>query len=169
MGNLWNYFNFLKIDKCNRIWILDTGKNVYERLCQPQLLSFSLKTNKLLSRYRFPDDQSTNASFFITPVVDIRKTGSRCADTFIYIADVAGFQLIVYDHRHQRSWNIKNNLFYPYPTAGIFNIGSQTFDLMDGILGLALGPITPHGNDRMLYFHSLASRVESYVPTSIIR
>lgn len=39
---------------------------------------------------------------------------------------------------------------------------------MDGILGMAISPYQP-GQDRVLYFHALASNTENYVYTSVIR
>ncbi|XP_014217930.1 protein yellow-like [Copidosoma floridanum] len=163
----------VQIDECDRLWVLDTGVLGESRLCPPQLLSFSLKTNKLLSRYRFPTDQyEYYRSLLVTLVVDIRiepyAADKSCRDTFVYVADITAFGLIVYDHASVRSWKIINNLFYPYPQHGTFYIQGEIFDLMDGIIGMALGPVQPDG-DRTLYFHSLASRVESHVPTSIIR
>lgn len=158
----------VQVDSCDRLWVIDTGKLEERQICRPQLLSFSLRTNKILSQYKFPKDQFKDDSLFVTIAVDIRNTADKCQDTFVYIADVTGFGLLVYDHRNSRSWRITNNLFYPYPPHGTFNIKGETFDLMDGILGLALSPMKQDG-DRILYFHSLASRVESWVPTSTIR
>lgn len=158
----------VQVDSCDRLWVIDTGKLEDRQICRPQLLSFSLRTNKVLSQYKFPKDQFKDDSLFVTIAVDIRNSGDRCHDTFVYIADVTGFGLLVYDHRNSRSWRITNNLFYPYPPHGTFHIKGDTFDLMDGILGLALSPLKQDG-DRILYFHSLASRVESWVPTSTIR
>ncbi|XP_050459219.1 protein yellow-like isoform X1 [Cataglyphis hispanica] len=157
----------MQVDSCDRLWVLDTGKLEERQICRPQLLSFSLRTNKILSRYKFPKEQFKDDSLFVTLAVDIRNS-EKCRDTFVYIADVTGYALLVYDHQNSHSWRITNNLFYPYPPHGTFNIKGDTFDLMDGILGLALSPIKQDG-DRILYFHSLASRVESWVPTSIIR
>lgn len=136
-------------------------------MCRPKIHVFSLRDNKLITMYRFPQNQFKESSLFVTIAVDIRDTKDKCKNTFAYIADVTGFALLVYDFRNSRSWKITNNLFYPYPPYGTFNIKDDTFDLMDGILGLALGPI--RNNDRILYFHSLASRVESWVHTSVIR
>ncbi|RLU26490.1 hypothetical protein DMN91_000286 [Ooceraea biroi] len=158
----------MQVDSCDRLWVLDTGKLGDKQVCRPQLLSFSLLTNKLLSQYKFPRDQFKEESLFVTLSVDIRGTGDNCRDAFVYIADVTEYGLLVYDHHNSRSWRITNNLFYPYPPHGTFHIKGDTFDLMDGILGLALSPIKEDG-DRILYFHSLASRVESWVPTSVIR
>lgn len=157
----------VQVDELDRLWVIDTGKLGDDWICPPQLHVFDLRTDKLIARYKFPKDQYKDESLFVTVAVDIRKNGYHGNDTFAYIADVTGFALIVYDHQHSRSWKITNNLFYPYPPYGTFNIKGDTFDLMDGIIGLALGPI--ENGDRTLYFHSLASRVESRVPTSVIR
>ncbi|XP_046604118.1 protein yellow-like isoform X2 [Neodiprion virginianus] len=156
----------MQIDRCGRLWVMDTGKIEENQICSPQLLVFSLETNQLLSRYRFPEDHVKESSLFVNPVVDVR--GQFCQNTFVYVADVTGFGLIVYDHQKTRSWRINNNLFYPYPNYGTFSIKGEVFDLMDGVLGMALSPLKSN-EDRTLYFHSLASRVESYVATSVIR
>ena len=50
---------------------------------------------------------------------------------------------------------------------GTFNLNGVSFDLMDGILGLALGPTA--AGDRKLFFHSLASVRESWVRCSLLR
>ncbi|EFN80990.1 Protein yellow [Harpegnathos saltator] len=160
----------MQVDSCDRLWVLDTGKLGERQICPPKLLSFSLRTNTVLKQYPFPKDQYKDDSLFVTLAVDVRCGGTtdKCHETFVYIADVTGFALLVYDHQNYRSWKINNNLFYPYPSYGTFHISGDTFDLMDGIIGLALGPMKQDG-DRILYFHSLASRVESWVPTSVIR
>ncbi|XP_017755159.1 PREDICTED: protein yellow-like [Eufriesea mexicana] len=157
----------MQIDQCERLWVLDTGKLGEKRLCSPKLHVFSLRDNSLITMYRFPRSQLKGDSLHVTIAVDVRDTANKCKDTFAYIADVTGFTLIVYDFHNSVSWMITNNLFYPYPQYGTFDIKGDTFDLMDGIIGLALGPV--RNGDRILYFHSLASRVEAWVPTSVIR
>lgn len=157
----------MKVDNCNRLWILDTGKLDDKWICSPKLHIFDLLTNKLIRQYKFPDSQLKQDSLLVTVAVDIREKDG-CEKPFAYVADVTGFGLLVYDYEKNVSWRINNNLFYPYPPQGTFLIKGETFDLMDGILGLALGPVSADG-DRILYFHSLASRVESRVPTSVIR
>ena len=72
-------------------------------------------------------------------MVDTRD--NQCRDTFAYIADVGSFKLIVFELQRKASWIVTSNLFYPYPLQGDFNINGVTFDLMDGILGLALGKL----------------------------
>ncbi|KOC60607.1 Protein yellow [Habropoda laboriosa] len=157
----------VEVDECGRLWVLDTGMIGSKRVCHPQIHIFSLEHNTLITRYQFPTDQYKTDSLFVTVVLDIRDGVDKCRNTFAYIADVSGFALLVYDFANSRSWKIVNNLFYPYPQYGTFHIKNDTFDLMDGIVGLALGPIV--NGDRILYFHSLASIIEGYVPVSVIR
>jgi len=151
--------------------VLDTGKVEDNQVCPPQLLTISLITNKVVSQYKFPKSQYQKESLFITPVIDIRDFHNNprmCMDTFVYIADVTGHAILVYDHRNKNSWVVRNNLFKPYPNRNHFTINNESFDLDDGILGLALGPVQPN-HDRRLFFHSLASSTESYVSTSVLR
>ncbi|XP_011298960.1 major royal jelly protein 3 [Fopius arisanus] len=170
LGNCNNIVSVyrIKVDECGRLWVLDNGKLKESQICSPKLLVFNTRTGYLISLYRFPDHQILPDSLFITPVVDVRDANEQCLNTFVYIADVTGFQLIVYDHQRQRSWNIQNDLFLVDPDNTTFTIAGQSFEMPDGLFGLALSPILPNG-DRILYFHSLASIVESWVLTSVIR
>lgn len=56
---------------------------------------------------------------------------------------------------------------YCYNKYGFAVLG-ESFDFMDGIFGMALSPYK-YGEDRVLYFHSLASITENYVYTSVLR
>lgn len=47
-------------------------------------------------------------------------------------------------------------------------IVGESFELMDGVLGMALSPWR-RGRDRYLYFHSLASTTENVVRTGVLR
>lgn len=55
--------------------------------------------------------------------MDVRGQGPYdCADTYVYIADVSGFAILVVDVAGNRSWRVTNRLMYPYPSRGIFTI-----------------------------------------------
>lgn len=55
--------------------------------------------------------------------MDVRGSGpDDCADTFVYVADVFGFGLLVVDVARNRSWRVTHRYFYPYPSRGLFNI-----------------------------------------------
>lgn len=69
----------------------------------------------------------------------------RCFNTRVYIADVTGFGLLIYDSQANRSWRVQNKLFYPNPFFGTHTVAGESFDLMDGLFALAL---TPRNNVR---------------------
>lgn len=91
----------------------------------------------VLGRYPIPDSQLEDGSLLVTLSVDVRD--ANCRDTFVYITDVTEFKLIVYDIKNNNSWRVSSNYFYPFPLHGRFDIAGTTFNLMDGLLALALG------------------------------
>jgi hypothetical protein len=102
-------------------------------------------------------------------VADILDENGRCREAFAYIADVTGYGLIVVDAHREKSWRVVSNYFYPYPLHGHFELNNVEFDLMDGVLGLALSPPHNHKKDKTLYFHGLASVRESWVSATLLR
>lgn len=63
----------LKIDECNRLWIVDTGKiglGSAPFICAPKILVFNLLNNQLIHRYIIPRNQYVDNSLFINPVSD---------------------------------------------------------------------------------------------------
>lgn len=72
--------------------------------------------------------------------MDVRNTARFCADTMVYIADVDGFGIVVYNNQEHTAWRFENKLTYPNPDYGTFTIAGESFDLMDGIFGMALTP-----------------------------
>ncbi|XP_061377138.1 protein yellow-like [Danaus plexippus] len=157
------------IDNCHRLWVVDTGKIGNQQKCQPQVLAFDLKTDQLIYRHRVPSENFIATTRFITLVVDVRGSGpDDCADTFVYVADVSGFGLLVVDVARDRSWRVTHRYFFPYPSRGLFIIDGESFNIMDGVLGMALSPYV-EGSDRLLYFHAFASTTENVVRTSLLR
>lgn len=106
----------------------------------------------------------------------------QCSNTKAYIADVTGFAIIVYDFASDKSWRVENKLFEPVAAYGTFTIAGESFDLMDGIFGMTLqkkrfdnsnnlifGNTLSGGEDnRVLFFHALASNTENVIPLSIL-
>lgn len=64
----------------------------------------------------------------------------KCQNTVVYVTDVTGFALLVFDLKAKKSWRVTNKLLFPHPTYGTYVIAGETFDLMDGPLGLSLSP-----------------------------
>ncbi|KAK6643297.1 hypothetical protein RUM43_004802 [Polyplax serrata] len=159
------------IDPCGRLWVLDSGTvdvlNTTTQLCPPQIVVFDLRTDKLLWRHRIPKDQVPESALFTNIIADVRN--NKCDEAYAYIADVLRYGVIVYSWKEDRSWRISHNFFYPDPIACRYKLDNITFRWTDGIFGLALSPLNPETNDRMLYFHPMSSYREFSVPTSILR
>jgi len=160
-----------KIDDLGRFWIVDVGtleqfEMTARSVCPPKIIIFDLKNgDKIIRTYKFPSSQVKDVSLFTNIAVDIRDSKGRNA--FAYIADTTAYKLVVYDYKNDDSWVVDQAYFYPYPNKAHFNINGVNFDLMDGVLGLALGPVTK--NERRLYFHSFASTKESWVYTNVLQ
>uniref|UniRef100_A0A182S8Z6 Bee-milk protein n=1 Tax=Anopheles maculatus TaxID=74869 RepID=A0A182S8Z6_9DIPT len=176
----------IKIDECNRMWVLDTGKIGEKRICLPQLVVFDMKTDTIIHRYRIPADQLVcELSLLVNLLVDVQDPSplGSCKNTKVYMADVTAPGMIVYDMAKGKSWRITNKQMHPNPDYGTFTIANESFDLMDGIVAMALSPRIPSDNvvfssnygtnwrptnDRLLYFHALASLTENAVRTSVL-
>ncbi|XP_058462814.1 major royal jelly protein 1-like isoform X2 [Malaya genurostris] len=180
------------IDECNRLWIVDTGKIGDRRICLPKIVAFDLRSNQIIHRYEIPADQLVcDVSLLVNILVEVRDpppTGA-CSKTMAYVADVTAFGLIVYDMSRGKSWRVTNKLMNPNPDYGTFTIADESFDLMDGILTMALSPRVQFPdfsfnsayrgsrtsyssvlqNDRLLFFHALASISENAVRTSVLQ
>ncbi|XP_056633332.1 uncharacterized protein LOC130442945 [Diorhabda sublineata] len=155
----------IMVDSCERLWVMD-GAQIGEKVaCPPQIMAFDLKTNKLISTYELPQDQWTENSTFVTPIVDIVNRKNRCENTFVYMADCTGYSIVVYDHKKRISWIVKDETMKPDPDFETFSIAGQSFQLQDGILGLALAPSVPVYGKR-LFYHALSSEIETWVRTS---
>ncbi|KAJ8680521.1 hypothetical protein QAD02_016308 [Eretmocerus hayati] len=157
----------VRADRCNRLWVLDTG--LVDILGEPQqqaapaLVVYDLDTDQILRRYSIPEDQRTPDSLFANIVVE----DYSCDDAHAYLADLGGPGLVVYSWKMAKSWLVKHHYFHPDPQSGEFNVGGVVFHWSDGIFGLALQP-TGDGFST-LYFHPLTSTMEFAVSTRVLR
>lgn len=60
----------------------------------------------------------------------------------VYIADVTGFGIIVYDYRTNRSWRTESQSDHLRPNTQYSNfvIAGEGFNLPDGVFGMAVSP-----------------------------
>ncbi|XP_054013471.1 major royal jelly protein 1-like [Hylaeus anthracinus] len=130
------------IDQCNKLWVLDTGMTGSEATCPPQLLSFDLITNELLSAVTVPKEFAVNSTtgkgLLVTPIV--RTGGFRCWETQVFIADPDGYALLVYDTSSTKWSRVISSALVYDPKAVTYTIAGESFDLMDGPVGMALSP-----------------------------
>ncbi|EDW61995.2 dopaminechrome tautomerase [Drosophila virilis] len=152
------------VSECNQLWVIDSGNVGGVQHCPPQLLQFDLNNDRLLHRFRFPNETYVpNASLFITPNLLVQDPPPRgnCARTIVYVSDVSYHGLVVYDQQANAAWRIENRFMYPDPDHGQHTIAGESFILMDGIFAV-------NNDKRNLYFHPLASVSEYSVPLSVL-
>ncbi|XP_076623554.1 major royal jelly protein 9-like [Colletes latitarsis] len=141
------------IDKCDRLWVLDTGVLGTKPICPAQLLCFDLWSSKLLKRIKIPENIAVNSTtgkgLLVTPIVQMAN--DDCSSTFVYMADAEGQALIVYDGKQLKRVTSKAFVYDPEETT--YTIEGQSFELQDGPVGMAVSHIT----DR-LYLSPMSSR-----------
>lgn len=172
----------MRADRCQRLWVLDTGavEHLAERpqRLRPtaQLLVYDLNNDNLLRRFELPAAQTKEDSFFANIAVEVRGSADAssssfdCADAHAYLADLGAPGVVVYSWRADESWRVHNHYFSPAPLAGAFDVAGRQFQWDDGVFGVALS----QGDDsdesqRRLYFHALSSTDEFSVSTSWLR
>lgn len=157
-------------DKCNRLWVLDTGtfgiENTTQNVCPYALNIFDLTTDERINRYVFKPDDTNPDTFIANIAIDV---GETCDDAFAYFSDELGYGLIVYSLIENKSWRFEHSFFMPDPLRGDFNINGLNFQWgEEGIFGMSLTPPKQDGY-RVLHFSPLASHREFVVSTRILR
>lgn len=137
-------------------------------MCPPQLLVFDLSTDKLQYRIKIPQRVIQDTSILVTPLVNVKDPPpGKCIDTQIYMADVTAYHIIVHDLKTAHTWRTSNKLMHANSDFGTFNIQGETFDLMDGILGMAISP-SLYFSQQQLFFHPMAQSKEMMVPLWVL-
>ncbi|KAG7211982.1 hypothetical protein KM043_011180 [Ampulex compressa] len=158
----------IAIDHCDRLWVLDTGLIGENEVCPAKLLVFDTLNDKLIKQVVIPEKVAKNPytkrGLLITPVV--QAIGGRCTETYVYIADVVGDGLIIYNGK--TFWRLQSSLFGPNKSASNIAVDKENFYLEDGILGMALAPGYNY-TSRMLFFRSLSSFDLNTVTTDDLR
>ncbi|KAG5889898.1 hypothetical protein JTB14_008044 [Gonioctena quinquepunctata] len=158
----------MRVDPCDRLWVLDTGMadSLEKRIqvSQQAILIFDLNTDELLRKYTMKDsDLIGTVSFFANIVIDVTK--DTCDQAFAYMSDLADNGLLVYSFADNNAWRFKNNYFLGDPFQGDLSVGGiDHFLWTDGIFSVALGP--PKENGFRTYFHAMISTNEFYVNQS---
>lgn len=61
-----------------------------------------------------------------------------CRNAMMYIADVRGYGVIVYDLRRNVAWKTHNNLYHPNPEYSTITVKGTSFTQLAGVIGMAL-------------------------------
>ncbi|XP_065370767.1 protein yellow [Calliphora vicina] len=159
------------IDSCKRIFLIDSGivnaTVSLNQVCPPKIVAFDLRTNEKIVHYDFPASQIKEDSLHSNIVVDV--TDDRCDDAHVYVTDVWRFGILVYSLRKNRSWRVTNYNFSPDPVASDFNVYGLNFQWLDGVFGMSMSLPKISTNERVLYFHPMASFKEFMVSTSLLK
>lgn len=162
----------VKVDRCHRLWVLDTGiegqlnddQHFLRRLAPVRLSIFDLHTDNLIRQFSLAALNSESSIFFNLAVDD-----NNCDKPFAYIAKAGSPpSLTVYAYDTNESWQVKHNFFNIDPLAGNFNVSGTNYRTTEGIYGLALSEKRANGYPD-LYFHALTSLNEFNVSTVILR
>lgn len=102
----------VRADKCDRLWVLDTGLNDItgtnpQPLAPPTLVVYNLRDDTVMRKFAIPEDQRTQDSFFANIAVE----DYDCEDSYAYLGDLGGPGVVVYSWRINKSWLIKNDFF----------------------------------------------------------
>lgn len=137
----------------NRLWVVDSGSIAGEQICPAKIIVFNLNTRAKIFTYFLADiDYNFRISNLVTPIVvlgDPTPSGT-CRPTMLYIADVSG-SIIVFDYclsltfTVKPTWVAQNKWMFPVPNYSDFYIAGETFNFMDGVLGMAVSPKTDVG------------------------
>ncbi|XP_017835554.1 major royal jelly protein 3-like [Drosophila busckii] len=152
------------MSECNQLWVMDSGIVAGQQICPPQLLQFDLNNDRLLHRFRLPNNTYIpHASLLIAPNLLVQDPPPRgkCRRTMVYVPDCRYHGLIMYDQQANAAWRAEHRFMYPDPDHGYYTIAGDSFTLMDGIFSVK--------NDKQnLYFNPMASLSEYTVPLSVV-
>ncbi|EDW42314.1 major royal jelly protein 1 [Drosophila sechellia] len=157
----------LRVDSCNRIWLLDAGISRsledYEITCPPKILVVDLATDRVVRRIDFPPEVLRGESLFTNMVID-ETTAKGCDDVFVYITDTVEPGIIVYDSGKDVTWRVSHPAMYPDPDFAQSEIHEHRFVLMDGVVGLTFDERTG-----VVYFQPLATDRVFSVHKNVLR
>lgn len=157
----------LRIDSCNRLWLLDAGVSRsledYEITCPPKILVVDLNTDRVVRRIDFPPEVLRGETLFTNLVID-ETTAKSCDDVFVYITDTVEPGIIVYDSSKDVTWRLSHPAMYPDPDFAQSEIHNDRFVLMDGVVGLTFDE-----RNGIVYFQPLATDRVFSVHKNVLR
>ncbi|XP_059490193.1 major royal jelly protein 1-like [Neocloeon triangulifer] len=162
-----------RIDRCNRIWTIDSGKinalgstpPLNPRVpCPPRILGFDLETGHFVKSVAVPNEVINNMTTFTYLSVEF-VPGGDCDDMYIYLSDTLGWGLVVYDVKRNSFWRHEHNAFNPDPSKVWSSINGERFNMGDGLIGSTVATLN---GERVFIFHPYARTTLFYVPLRFI-
>ncbi|XP_023246289.1 protein yellow-like [Copidosoma floridanum] len=137
----------VRADKCNRLWVLDSGINTsiddFTVACPPKILIFDLQTDRLVRIVSFPREAVRTNSLFTNLVLD-DTTATTCDDVYVYVTDTTGPGLVVVEGATGRSWRFLHASMLPHPDQATYRYHecdsgrTNTFTLLVSLLAASI-------------------------------
>lgn len=164
------------LDKCGRLWILDTGVLEYSSgdviVKTPQLWIFNVKEgpseSKLIRRFDFPSNVIVDATGLSGLAVDI--VNEDCEETFAYIPNQIDDRIVVYDFFKDESWFFENYSFSGDNTESDYQHDEHESHFKAGVSSITLGKELPGpGHFRTVYYTAGSSTGEYSISSRELR
>ncbi|KAG5308174.1 YELL protein, partial [Acromyrmex insinuator] len=156
-----------RLDRCDRLWVVDAGVMTsiddFMPVCPPKVVVFDLKTDQVIRHVTFPREVLRPDSLLTNVVVD-EVSAKTCDDVFLYMTDTLGPGILIFDGATDRSWRVIHSSMFPNPDQAMYTIGSDTFEFLDGVVGLTFSPKLG-----IVYYQPLATDRIFSVPTSALQ
>ncbi|XP_046467781.1 major royal jelly protein 1-like [Neodiprion pinetum] len=152
--------NRVRVDQCNRLWIVDSGKIGNDQVSPARILIFDPATDELLERIEIPDELSHNPNDTSKGKLELQAVeteGDTCEKTWVYIGDLEGWGLLIYNGSD--IWRIDNDeLFAPQEEYTTFSLNDKNVTLNTGVASML---ILPDGffREKSTIFKPMASEV----------
>ncbi|XP_048510662.1 major royal jelly protein 1-like [Athalia rosae] len=156
--------NRVRVDRCNRLWVVDSGKIGDEQVCPAKILTFDPTTDELLDTFEIPTELTYNPDDPSQGRVEIQVVetiGDNCEQTWAYIGDPEGFGLLIYNGTS--IWRLNDKIFAPEAEQTNFVIDNESVRLDIGV-GSMLLPPSGFVEEQPVLFKPLAS-VKGYAAT----
>ncbi|XP_012262887.2 major royal jelly protein 2-like [Athalia rosae] len=142
----------LMLDKCNRLWFIDTGKIGDTHVCPPRIRAFSSKNDELVKDVLIPSKFSKQigrtgkgGNFEIQAV---ETHGDYCDQLWVYFSDVESNVLLIFNGK--KIWRIRNSVFAGNDEGSNFEVAGERFYLKRGLSKSAISPPGFLKNDILL-------------------
>lgn len=162
------------LDKCGRLWILDTGVLEYNSgnvvVKRPQLWTFNVQNGpeyaELERRFNFPVDVVPDGTGLSGLAVDI--VNDNCEETFAYIPNQIDNQIVVYDYFKDRTWYLDHYSFRGDATESQFTHDGYKSYFKAGVSSITLGR-EESGHFRRVYYTAGSSTGEYSISSRDLR
>uniref|UniRef100_A0A1Y9G9K3 Yellow protein n=1 Tax=Anopheles albimanus TaxID=7167 RepID=A0A1Y9G9K3_ANOAL len=161
-----------RVDRCDRLWFVDTGFLEYpghrKQVQRPSLWIIDLQKDRKVRQFEITEAIVAEGHGMASVTVDLMD-GEDCESAYAYIPDLAFYRLYVYSFKDNRMWTFRHEYLSFDPRMTGFSVAGVRFRWNDGIFSLALGPAKSEPNDRIVYFHAMASTSEFKTSSSVLR